>query len=110
MYYHKDHTHHSLLRLPRRPRVKPATLGLSWIRGGGLGRSNSFMRSLELWRYNVRFQAISSRAARSVMAGWAGSDPVEGRTPEAECQWWADLLGNRQANGGSAGTKSTLLP
>ena len=36
------------------------------------------------------------------MAGWAGSDPAEGRTPEAECQWWADRLGNRQAEGGSA--------
>jgi hypothetical protein len=31
------------------------------------------------------------------MAGWAGSDPAEGRTPEAECQWWADRL-----EGGSA--------
>ena len=37
------------------------------------------------------------------MAGWAGSDPAEGRTPEAECQWWADRLGIRQAEGGLAG-------
>jgi hypothetical protein len=44
------------------------------------------------------------------MAGWAGSDPAEGRTPEAECQWWADRLGNRQAEGGSAGAKVVLLP
>ena len=46
------------------------------------------------------------------MAGWAGSDPAEGRTPGAECQWWADRLGNlnRQAEGGSAGAKVVLLP
>jgi hypothetical protein len=37
------------------------------------------------------------------MAGWAGSDPAEGRTPEAERQWWADRLGIRQAEWGSAG-------
>ena len=37
------------------------------------------------------------------MAGWAGSDPAEGRTPEAECQWWADRLGIRQAEWGLAG-------
>lgn len=38
-----------------------------------------------------------------VMAGWAGSGPAEGRTPEAECQWWADRLGSRRAEWGSAG-------
>ena len=38
-----------------------------------------------------------------VMAGWAGSGPAVGRTPEAECQWWADRLGSRRAEWGSAG-------
>ena len=33
------------------------------------------------------------------MAGWAGIDQAEGRTPKAECQRWADRLGNRQAEG-----------
>ena len=37
------------------------------------------------------------------MAGRAGSGPAEGRTPEAECQWWADRLGIRRAEWGSAG-------
>ena len=30
-------------------------------------------------------------------------DLAEGRTPAAECQWWADRLGSRQAEWGSAG-------
>jgi hypothetical protein len=44
----------------------------------------------------------------SVMAGWTGSSPAgrEGqlRTPEAWRQWWADWLGIRQAEWGSAGS------
>ena len=42
------------------------------------------------------------------MAGWAGSDPAEGRTPEAERQWWADRLGSRQAEWGSAGASRSF--
>ncbi len=77
MYCHKDRTHHRLLRLPRRPRVKFAFPGLSWIWGGGLGKSNLFMRGLELWRYSVRLQAISSCAAEE-RDGWMGGKRSSG--------------------------------
>ena len=75
-----------------------------------MDRFISFMRGLEQWRESVRLHRYRHAPPRSVMAGWAGSDPAEGRTPEAECQWWADRLGNRQAEGGSAGAKVVLLP
>ncbi len=42
----------------------------------------------------------------SVMAGWVRSDPAEGQTHGAECQWWADSDRHgsvRQAEWGSAG-------
>ncbi len=33
-------------------------------------------------------------------------DLAKGRTPVAECQWWADRLGSREAEWGSAGAPS----
>ena len=73
--------------------------GLEWNRaGGGAGLTCS------CWAWSLVSGATRHHHAppRSVVAGWVGSDPTEGRTPMADGQWWADRLGNRQAEGGSA--------
>ena len=57
--------------------------------GGAGGRSDLFMLDLVA---GVGRNPTSARAA----------DPTEGRTTMADGQWWADRLGNRQAEGGSA--------
>ena len=75
------------------------TRGLSGTgRGGGAGLTCS------CWAWSLVSGATRHHHAppRSVVAGWVGSDPTEGRTPMADGQWWADRLGNRQAEGGSA--------
>ncbi len=37
-------------------------------------------------------------------------DLAEGRTPAAECQWWADLLSSSQTEWGSAGAPRLFYP
>ena len=70
-------------------------LGLQLDRGVG-GRSAS---------WSVAGWALLHSLSRSVALDGLDSqlETAEGRTPEAECQWWADRLGSRQAEWGSAG-------
>ena len=85
--------------------VTPKSGNFSWI--GGWGQVYLVAAGC---REGYGTTSIVTRQPTSVMAGWARSGPAEGRTPEAERQWWADRLGSRRAEWGRLAPQGCFTP
>ena len=85
--------------------VTPKSGNFSWIGGGG----QVYLVAAGC-REGYGTTSIVTRQPTSVMAGWARSGPAEGRTPEAERQWWADRLGSRRAEWGRLAPQGCFTP